>query len=402
MLRSPKDTVTASNESSANGRWNASAATFGHLAVRAAAQHAEREVGGHAPGAGAGVLDGRHRGAGGEVEDPLAGSRLQDTAGQPAPAAVEAQRHHRVRAVVALGDAVEHLGHVAGVLVQAGPRHAQTLRLCRAARSAASPLALTRPARRCRPGRSDRSARRRPPATSGPAPTPARRRRGGGAARGAAAAPQWTPARRRTPSSSYGSTRNPVRPCSTRSRGPPASGAMHRHAGGQRLLHRLAERLVRTGVDEDVEARVGGGELEAGAEAEEGRVRQRLAQRRLLGPVADDHDAHAGHARPARRAAPPASPARAGRRSRRAARRAAPAASAAAGRPATARTARCRRRGPSGARGARRARSASATEASEGASVRSARLCSRRIHRQAARAPCLSPYAAANPATSVW
>ena len=46
--------------------------------------------------------------------------------------------------------------------------------------------------------------------------------------------------------------------------------------------------------------------------------------------------------------------------------------------------------------------SSCSTESLDGASVRSARECSRRTQRHAARAPMPKPYAAANPAMSVW
>src|SRR5204863_6795523 len=67
----------------------------------------------------------------------------------------------------------------------------------------------------------------------------------------------------------------------------------HRYAAGQRLLHRLAERLERSSVDEHVEARVDARELVTPALAEEDRVRHGLLQAGPARAVADDDDADA-------------------------------------------------------------------------------------------------------------
>jgi hypothetical protein len=71
----------------------------------------------------------------------------------------------------------------------------------------------------------------------------------------------------------------------------------HRDAAGLRLLHRLAERLVRSGVDEHVEAGVQAGELVAAVLAEEDGAGQQPPGLAAGRAVADHDQLDVGHPR---------------------------------------------------------------------------------------------------------
>ena len=66
----------------------------------------------------------RRAGAGGEVEDQLAGLRVDGVDDVLAPAPVLAERQHVVGDVVALGDGVEHPPYVGRLLVEVCAGHA--------------------------------------------------------------------------------------------------------------------------------------------------------------------------------------------------------------------------------------------------------------------------------------
>jgi hypothetical protein len=88
-LRRPNEIVTASNSPSANGSAIASASTKVTLGVSvptaALGDHARREVAGHHLGAAARQGDRARAGAGGEIEDALAGPRSDGTRRGDAP-----------------------------------------------------------------------------------------------------------------------------------------------------------------------------------------------------------------------------------------------------------------------------------------------------------------------------
>ena len=175
------------------------------------------------------------------------------------------------------------------------------------------------PPARAAPPCSARSARRRSPPRCGPA-TAAR------AARPYALAQLGVSDQRRRPPRR--SRRRP--PAAPASRSRPgvdqverAAGGRcdHRYAAGHRLLHGLAERLVRAGVHEHVQARVDPGQLVAAA-LRRGRPRRGRAFSASRGrAVTDHHQPHAGHPGRRRPAGRPASRRPAGRRTRPAARR---------------------------------------------------------------------------------
>src|SRR3954447_4686153 len=148
MLRSPKEMVTASKVSSANGRRVPSPAGKGRWGrcplptwsiPRAKSQgttSAPASANGWL-GAGVGERLAGGAGAGGEVEDPLARQRRDGADHLVAPTSVLAEREHVVGDVVALGDGVEHPPHVGRLLVEVCACHAGSvgraavLRLCR-------------------------------------------------------------------------------------------------------------------------------------------------------------------------------------------------------------------------------------------------------------------------------
>ena len=117
-------------------------------AVGAGAQHAQREVGGHAPGTRPRQRDRRHRRPRREVEHPLAGPQVERRAGQRAPAPVLAGGEHGVGEVVAA----------------ARPRRTSRRRRAGPCRG--------RPGSRCRPRLSSLAcpAAAQPHAPAGPAP----------------------------------------------------------------------------------------------------------------------------------------------------------------------------------------------------------------------------------------
>ena len=130
MLRSPKEIVTASKVSSANGSRVPSPAVNGRCraGLLADLQHAEREVARHHGRAAVRERLARRPGAGGEVEHPLARPRVDGGDHVVAPAAVLAQGEHVVGDVVAPGDRVEHAPDVGRLLVEVCAGHAQRLR----------------------------------------------------------------------------------------------------------------------------------------------------------------------------------------------------------------------------------------------------------------------------------
>ena len=125
MLRSPKEIVTASKVSSANGSRVPSPAVNGRCgrACLPTWSMPEREVAGHDHGAAVGERLARGAGARREVEHELAALRVDGLDDVPAPAPVLAQRQHVVGDVVALRDGVEHPTDVGGLLVELGAGH---------------------------------------------------------------------------------------------------------------------------------------------------------------------------------------------------------------------------------------------------------------------------------------
>ncbi len=87
------------------------------------AEHPEGEVGRDDVDTGVGERLAARAGAGGDVEDALAGARVARGDDGPAPQPVLAEGEDVVRHVVAVGDVVEHRRDVAGVLLEGGAGH---------------------------------------------------------------------------------------------------------------------------------------------------------------------------------------------------------------------------------------------------------------------------------------
>ena len=117
--------VTASKEASANGRRMASAAVKARSGRRRLPTRSmpEGEVGRHHVDARVGERLAAGARAGGDVEHALPGLGGHGLAHEPAPATVLPHREHVVGEVVPRRDVVEHRGHLAGALVQAGADH---------------------------------------------------------------------------------------------------------------------------------------------------------------------------------------------------------------------------------------------------------------------------------------
>ena len=86
-------------------------------------QHADGEIGRHHGRAGLGEGQARGAGAGGQIEDQIAGMGVDRRHHHPPPPPVLAQGQHVVGQVVARRDVVEHPGDVVRTLVEAGAVH---------------------------------------------------------------------------------------------------------------------------------------------------------------------------------------------------------------------------------------------------------------------------------------
>ena len=130
MLRSPNEIVTASKVSSANGSWVPSPAvngSAGRACLPTCSIPSEKSHGHHLRAA-VGERLARRAGAGGEVEHPLARTRVDRRDHGAAPLPVLAEREDVVGDVVAPGDRVEHPTYVGRLLVELCTDHAQRLR----------------------------------------------------------------------------------------------------------------------------------------------------------------------------------------------------------------------------------------------------------------------------------
>ena len=129
MLRSPKEIVTASKVSSANGSRVPSPAVNGSagLACLPTWSMPREKSHGHDDRVAVRERLARRAGAGGQVEHPLAGLRVDRVDDVLAPAPVLAEGQDVVGDVVALGDRVEHPPYVGGLLVEVCAGHPGTL-----------------------------------------------------------------------------------------------------------------------------------------------------------------------------------------------------------------------------------------------------------------------------------
>ena len=137
MLRSPKEIVTASKVSSANGSRVPSPAVNGRCGrarLPTCSMPSEKSQG-TTRRAAVGERLARRAGPGGQVEDPLAGLRVDRRDHVVPPAPVLPEREHVVGHVVALGHRVEHASDVGRLLVELCTGHAQRLRRRPVARS---------------------------------------------------------------------------------------------------------------------------------------------------------------------------------------------------------------------------------------------------------------------------